>query len=60
MDPKDNLTINGTTTQEKKKKRNVPLKHQKEIITGLPVVTLFLLVERNKEVATVFRGDLEK
>ena len=45
---KVNLTINETTTQEKKKKRNVSLKLWKEIITVLLVMTFFLRGERNK------------
>ena len=58
--PKGNVTTNGTEAQEKKKKRNVPLKLWKEIIIVLPVMALFLLAERNKEAMTVFTGDLEK
>ena len=60
IDPKENLNINGPAAQEKKKKKNVPLKHRKEIITVLLVRTLFILVERNKEAMTDFRGNLEK
>ena len=59
-DPKENLTINGPSLEEKEKTRNVPLKHRKEIITVLPVMTLFLHAEINKEAMTVFKGDLEK
>ena len=55
---KKNLNIDGQAAQEREKKRNVPLKHRKEIITVLQVMTLFLLEERNKEAMTVFRGSL--
>ena len=54
--PKENRTINEPATQEKEKKRNIPMKHRKEIITVLPVMTLFLPKERNKEAMIVFRG----
>ena len=57
---KGNVTINGPEAQEKKKKRNVPLKHQKEIIIVLLVTTLFLHEERNKEAMTIFTRNLEK
>ena len=36
------------------------MKHQKEIITVLPVMTLFLPEERRKRVMTVFRGEFQK
>ena len=59
-DPKEKLTINELESLKKKKKRNVPMKHQKVIITVLPVMALFLLAERNKEAMTIFTRNLEK
>ena len=47
-------------SQEKKEKRNIPMNLQKEIITVLLVMTLFLHAERNKEVMTISRGSSEK
>ena len=58
--PKENLTINGPATQEKRKKKKLHLKLRKEIMIALPMMTLFLHAERNKEAMTVFRGSLEK
>ena len=57
---KKDLIINGPAAQEKKEKRNIPLNLQKENITILPMKTLFLHVERNKEVMTISRGSSER
>ena len=54
-----NLIINRLVAQEKKGKRHTPLDFQKNIIIVLPVLTLFLHAERNKEAMTILRGSLE-
>ena len=50
----------ASRSQEKNKKRNIPLRHQNEIFIVLSVMTLFLLEERNKELMTLLRGSFEK